>query len=87
MAKSAREIAQQAKDPTQGRKHPHIGPSDSGDTASERPGGQEESDSDAANTGDRADVENTPDETAEDLETDYIVDKDGRVISNKDDKS
>jgi len=86
MPKSNRELVEQARDPDEGRKQPDIGPSDSGDSASERPGGKSDTDSDAANTGERVDVENNPDETAEDLEPDYIVDNDGVASSNKERK-
>lgn len=83
MARHSHELTEQALDPDRKRTDPHLGPSDSSDTASERPANAPDTDSDAANTGERPAVENTLDPTATDIEPDYVVDRDGIVSPNK----
>lgn len=83
MVTNSRELSEQALDPDRVRTSPDLGPSDSTDSASDMPGNAIHSDSDAANTGERPAVENTRDVTADDIEPDYVVDRDGVASPTK----
>lgn len=83
MVTNSRELAEQALDPDRTRTVPDLGPSDSSDSASDLPDNMPHTDSDAMNTGERPAVENTKDRTADDIEPDYVVDRDGVVSPTK----
>jgi hypothetical protein len=77
VANQDREFAEEVNTSKTGLTEPHLGPSDSSDSATEMPADSADTDSDRNNTGERSQVENTPDESAaDDIEPDRIVPED-----------